>query len=124
MLHVIPLGGLGEIGLNAMVLACRGELLLIDAGLMFPSAGMPGVDIIVPDFTHLKRNAAQFKGVVLTHGHEDHIGALPYLLDELPVPVYGTRFTLALARNRLEELGVEADLREIEPRSPFKVGTA
>ena len=124
MLHVIPLGGLGEIGLNSLVVACRGEMLLIDAGLMFPSEGMPGVDIIIPDFTHLKRNAAQLKGVVLTHGHEDHLGALPYLLNEVPVPVYGTRFTLAMARHRLNELGLEADLREIEPREPFPVGTA
>ncbi|QSQ19712.1 ribonuclease J [Pyxidicoccus parkwayensis] len=124
MLHVIPLGGLGEIGLNSMVVACRGEMLLIDAGLMFPTAGMPGVDIIIPDFTHLKQNAAQLKGVVLTHGHEDHLGALPYLLNEVPVPVYGTRFTLAMARHRLNELGLEADLREIEPREPFHVGTA
>ncbi|WP_141621384.1 ribonuclease J [Myxococcus sp. AB036A] len=124
MLHVIPLGGLGEIGLNSMVIACRGEMLLIDAGLMFPSAGMPGVDIIIPDFSHLKQNAAQLKGVLLTHGHEDHLGALPYLLNEVPVPVYGTRFTLAMARHRLEELGIEADLREIEPREPFPVGTA
>jgi ribonuclease J len=123
MLHVIPLGGLGEIGLNAMVLACRGEMLLIDAGLMFPSESAPGVDIIVPDFTHIRQNAAQLQGIVLTHGHEDHLGALPYLLNEVPVPVYGTRFTLAMARNRLEELGVVADLREIEPRTPFPVGT-
>ncbi|WP_163996072.1 ribonuclease J [Pyxidicoccus caerfyrddinensis] len=124
MLHVIPLGGLGEIGLNSMVVACRGEMLLIDAGLMFPSAGMPGVDIIIPDFTHLKQNAAQLKGVLLTHGHEDHLGALPYLLNEVPVPVYGTRFTLAMARHRLNEMGLDADLREIEPREPFPVGTA
>ncbi len=124
MLHVIPLGGLGEIGLNSLVVACRGEMLLIDAGLMFPSEGMPGVDIIIPDFTHLKQNATQLKGVVLTHGHEDHLGALPYLLNEVPVPVYGTRFTLAMARHRLNELGLEADLREIEPREPFPVGTA
>ncbi|MCE9669541.1 ribonuclease J [Myxococcus stipitatus] len=124
MLQVIPLGGLGEIGLNSLVIACRGELLLIDAGLMFPAEGMPGVDIIIPDFTHLKQNAAQLKGVVLTHGHEDHLGALPYLLSEVPgVPIYATRFTLAMARHRLEELGVEADLREIEPREPFPVGT-
>jgi ribonuclease J len=123
MLHVIPLGGLGEIGLNSLVVACRGEMLLIDAGLMFPSEGMPGVDIIIPDFTHLRQNAAQLKGVVLTHGHEDHLGALPYLLNEVPVPVYGTRFTLAMARHRLNELGLEADLREIEPREPFPVGT-
>ncbi|NVJ28494.1 MULTISPECIES: ribonuclease J [Myxococcus] len=123
MLQVIPLGGLGEIGLNSLVIACRGEMLLIDAGLMFPSEGMPGVDIIIPDFSHLKQNAAQLKGVVLTHGHEDHLGALPYLLGEVNVPVYGTRFTLAMARHRLNELGIEADLREIEPREPFAVGT-
>lgn len=123
MLQVIPLGGLGEIGLNSLVIACRGEMLLIDAGLMFPSEGMPGVDIIIPDFTHLKQNAACLKGVVLTHGHEDHLGALPYLLGEVNVPVYGTRFTLAMARHRLDELGIEADLREIEPREPFAVGT-
>src|SRR3712207_6259905 len=98
MLHVIPLGGLGEIGLNAMVIACRGEMLLIDAGLMFPSESAPGVDIIVPDFTHILRNASQFKGIVLPHGHEDRMGALPFLLSEVPVPVYGTRYTLAMAR--------------------------
>lgn len=123
MLHVIPLGGLGEIGLNAMVLACRGEMLLIDFGLMFPSEAAPGVDIIVPDFSHIRQNASQLKGIVLTHGHEDHTGALPYLLSEVNVPVYGTRFTLAMARQRLDELGVMADLREIEPRTPFSVGS-
>lgn len=123
MLHVIPLGGLGEIGLNAMVIACRGEMLLIDAGLMFPSEASPGIDIIVPDFTHIRQNASQLKGIVLTHGHEDHTGALPYLLNEVSVPVYGTRFTLAMARQRLDELGVVADLREIEPRTPFPVGS-
>ena len=123
MLHVIPLGGLGEIGLNAMVIACRGEMLLIDAGLMFPSEAAPGVDIIVPDFSHIRQNAAQLKGIVLTHGHEDHTGALPYLLNEVSVPVYATRFTLAMARQRLDELGVAADLREIEPRTPFPVGS-
>lgn len=123
MLHVIPLGGLGEIGLNAMVLACRGEMLLIDFGLMFPSEAAPGVDIIVPDFSHIRQNASQLKGIVLTHGHEDHTGALPYLLSEVNVPVYGTRFTLAMARQRLDELGVLADLREIEPRTPFSVGS-
>lgn len=122
MLHVIPLGGLGEIGLNAMVIACRGELLLIDCGLMFPPIGTLGVDIVVPDFTYLRQNASLLKGIVLTHGHEDHVGALPYLLNEVPVPVYGTRFTLGMVRGRLEEYGIEADLREIEPRHPFPVG--
>ncbi|MFL5354873.1 ribonuclease J [Archangium sp.] len=122
MLHVIPLGGLGEIGLNAMVIACRGELLLIDCGLMFPPSGTLGVDIVVPDFTYLRQNASLLKGIVLTHGHEDHVGALPYLLNEVPVPVYGTRFTLGMVRGRLEEYGIKADLREIEPRHPFPVG--
>jgi ribonuclease J len=122
MLHVIPLGGLGEIGLNAMVIACRGELLLIDCGLMFPPSGTLGVDIVVPDFTYLRQNASLLKGIVLTHGHEDHVGALPYLLNEVPVPVYGTRFTLGMVRGRLEEYGIQADLREIEPRHPFPVG--
>jgi ribonuclease J len=124
MLQVIPLGGLGEIGLNAMVLACRGELLLIDAGLLFPSADMPGVDFIVPDFAYLRQHGPQLKGVLLTHGHEDHVGALPFLLEYLPVPVYGTRLTLSMARGRLDELGIKADLRVIEPRHPFAVGTA
>jgi ribonuclease J len=123
MLHVIPLGGLGEIGLNAMVVACRGEMLLIDAGLLFPSEGQPGVDIIVPDFSYLRQHAGQLKGVILTHGHEDHMGALPFLLEYLPVPVYGTRFTLGMTRRRLEEMGIEAEFREIEPRHPFNVGT-
>lgn len=123
MVHVIPLGGLGEIGLNAMVIACRGEMLLIDAGLMFPTSDLPGVDIIVPDFSYLKQNTRQVKGILLTHGHEDHVGALPFLLEDVSVPVYGTRFTLALVRHRLEEMGIRADLREIEPREPFKVGS-
>jgi ribonuclease J len=123
MLHVIPLGGLGEIGLNAMVVACRGEMLLIDCGLMFPQSGTPGVDIILPDFTYLRQNASLLKGIVLTHGHEDHVGALPFLLNEVPVPVYGTRFTLGMVRHRLNELGLPADLREIEPRHPFPVGS-
>lgn len=123
MLHVIPLGGLGEIGLNTMVVACQGEMLLIDAGLLFPTASQPGVDIIIPDFAYLRQHASQLKGVILTHGHEDHMGALPYLLEYLPVPVYATRFTLAMTRHRLEEMGIQADLREIEPRHPFQVGT-
>jgi ribonuclease J len=124
MLHVIPLGGLGEIGLNAMVLACQGEMLLIDCGLMFPPMGMLGVDIVVPDLSHLRQNASQLKGVLLTHGHEDHVGALSFLLAEVPaVPIYATRFTLGMVRHRLDELGLQADLREIEPRHPFPVGS-
>ncbi len=124
MLRVIPLGGLGEIGLNAMVFESRGEQLLIDCGLMFPTAEMPGVEIVIPDLSYVLANRSLLKGVVLTHAHEDHLGALPYLLAKLPVPVYGTRLTLAMLSHRLGELGIEADLREIEPRAPFSVGNA
>lgn len=123
MLKVIPLGGLGEIGLNSMVIEHGDEALLIDAGLMFPTATMPGVDVIFPDFSYLYANAQKLKGVLLTHGHEDHVGALPFLLRQLRLPVYGTRYTLGFLRSRLEEHGITADLREIEPRHPFPVGT-
>jgi ribonuclease J len=122
MVRVIPLGGLGEIGLNAMAVDTGDDVLLVDAGLMFAGPELPGVGIVVPDFAYLRAHAARFRGVVLTHGHEDHVGALPYLLRILPVPVYGTPFTLALARNRCEELGIKVDLRPMAPREPFAVG--
>lgn len=124
MLKVIPLGGLGEIGMNTMVLEYAGERMLVDCGLMFPRGDMPGVDVVIPDFTWLKDAADSLRGVVLTHAHEDHLGALPWLLREVNVPVYGTPFTLALARHRLAESGITADLREMGPRSPFPVGAA
>ncbi len=121
MLRVIPLGGLGEIGLNTMVLEHRGERILIDCGLMFPRADQLGVEVVVPDFTWLKDEPDSLKAIVLTHAHEDHIGALPWLLREVNVPVYATRFTLAVARHKLDEAGVRADLRVFEPRNPVKV---
>ncbi len=121
MVRVIPLGGLGEIGLNTMVLEHGGERLLIDCGLMFPRADQFGVDVVLPDFGWLLDEPDSLKAVVLTHAHEDHIGALPWLLRELNVPVYGTRFTLAVARHKLTEAEVTADLREIEPRHPVRV---
>jgi ribonuclease J len=122
MLKVIPLGGLGEIGLNTMVLEQSGERILVDCGLMFPRQNQPGVEIILPDFTFLRDAPEGLKGVVLTHAHEDHLGALPYLLRELNVPVYGTPFTLALAKHRLDEAGLTAEWREIEPRVEFSIG--
>lgn len=123
MLRIIPLGGLGEIGLNCMAFEHSGERFLVDCGLMFPRGNMPGVEIVVPDFTWLTADPDQLKGVVLTHAHEDHLGALPFLLKRLNVPVWGTRFTLGLLRHKLEEAGVRADLREIAPRERFRVGT-
>ncbi len=122
MLKVIPLGGLGEVGMNTMVLEHADERLLIDCGLMFPRADQPGVDVVLPDFTAALAQGAALTGVVLTHAHEDHLGALPWLLRELDVPVYGTPFTLALARHKLDEAGMKADLRATGPGDRFRLG--
>jgi ribonuclease J len=123
-LSVIPLGGLGEIGLNMLLVRCREQSLVIDAGLMFPEDYMLGVDIVIPDFSHLLKNRDQILGVLLTHGHEDHIGALPFLLKELSVPVYGSRFTLELVREKLKEhrLLDQCDLRTVSPREKLLLG--
>src|SRR5436190_3993431 len=102
-LQVIPLGGLGEFGMNSMALRYGDDIIVVDAGMTFPDAELLGVDIVTPDFTYLEQNREHVRAVVLTHGHEDHIGALPFLLSSLNVPVYGTAFTLALVERRLEE---------------------
>jgi ribonuclease J len=124
LIRLIPLGGLGEVGLNAMALEVEDELYLVDAGLMFPSADMPSVDVVVPDFSYVRERADKLKGVLLTHGHEDHIGALPFLLRDLNVPVYGTKLTLGLVGCKLEELGLEARLHEIHPREEVRLSDA
>ncbi|MCU1286788.1 MAG: beta-lactamase-like protein [Acidobacteriales bacterium] len=123
-LHVIPLGGLGEFGMNCMAIRWADDIIVIDCGLMFPESELLGVDIVVPDLTYLIQNRDKVKAVVLTHGHEDHIGGLPWFLGELNVPVYGTEFTLALVENKLEEHGLldDADLIEIQPAERFKIG--
>ena len=116
-LWAIPLGGLGEFGMNMLALRTGNDIVVIDAGMMFPEVELLGVDIVIPDITYLKQNREHVRAIVLTHGHEDHIGALPYILRDLNVPVFGTRFTLALVRKRLEEHGLleKADLREVRP---------
>jgi ribonuclease J len=123
-LHVVPLGGLGEFGMNCMAIRWADEIIIIDAGLMFPEAELLGVDIVVPDISYLIENRQRVRGIVLTHGHEDHIGALPWILSELNVPVWGTEFTLAYVEDKLEEHGLldDSDLREIRPGESFKVG--
>jgi ribonuclease J len=121
-IRLVPLGGLGEFGLNALVLESQGRLLLIDAGMLFPSPEMPGVDFIVPDFDYLAERRGQLDGIVLTHGHEDHIGALAFALAAAPAPVYGGRLTLGFARKRLQERGVTADLRVLQPGVPVEIG--
>ncbi len=105
-LHLVPLGGLGEFGMNCMAVRWGEDILVIDAGLMFPESELLGVDIVVPDITYLIQNREKVRGIVLTHGHEDHIGGLPWILNELNVPVYGTEFTLALVENKLDEHGL------------------
>ena len=123
-LQIIPLGGLGEFGMNCMALRWGDDILVIDAGLMFPEAELLGVDIVVPDISYLAENRDKVRAIVLTHGHEDHIGALPWMLSELNVPVWGTEFTLAYVEDKLDEHGLldDADLREIRAGERFKVG--
>jgi ribonuclease J len=123
-LWAIPLGGLGEFGMNMMALRYGEEVIAIDAGLMFPEQELLGVDVVIPDISYLRQHRAGLKALILTHAHEDHIGAVPYLLPELKCPVYGTRFTLALVRKKLEEHGLleSADLREITPGSSVTLG--
>lgn len=126
-LTLVPLGGVGEIGKNMTALMYDGRIIVMDAGLKFPDEEMYGVDIVIPDFSWLIENADRVEGVFLTHGHEDHIGALPYLLKQLSVPVWGTRLTLGLVRPKLDEHGIEdAVLNEVQagdrvPAGPFEV---
>ena len=123
-LHIVPLGGLGEFGMNCMAVRWGDDIIVIDAGLMFPESELLGVDIVVPDISYLIENRQRVRGIILTHGHEDHIGALPWILSELNVPVWGTEFTLALLEDKLEEHGLldDADLREIHAGERFKAG--
>ncbi|MFB3099566.1 MAG: MBL fold metallo-hydrolase, partial [Acidimicrobiia bacterium] len=110
-------GGLGEIGRNCASLEIDGQIAMIDVGLMFPDEEMLGVDLVLPDFSWVLDRADDLTCVILTHGHEDHIGALGYLLREVNVPIYGTRLTLELANARVSEMGIEPDLRPVQPRT-------
>jgi len=123
-LKMIPLGGLGEFGMNCMVLRWQDDIIVIDAGLMFPEEELLGVDIVVPDISYLTENRDKVRAILLTHGHEDHIGGLPWILSELNVPVYGTEFTLAYVEGKLDEhhLLDDADLNEMIPGKRFTLG--
>ena len=123
-LRVIPLGGLGEIGMNLMVYECGDEAILVDCGMMFPDAATLGVDVIVPDMTYLFDNASKIKALFLTHGHEDHIGAVPFLVEKLPLPIYGMPLALGFVADKFEEFGIdEIELRAIMPRDVVDVGS-
>lgn len=123
-LDIIPLGGLGEIGLNMLLIQYEGQILIIDAGLMFPEDYMLGIDIVIPDFSYLLKNKDRILAIVLTHGHEDHIGALPFLLKEISVPVYGSPFTLELVKEKLKEhrLLDQCDLKTIAVKDILTLG--
>src|SRR5438270_12251557 len=110
-LQILPLGGLGEFGMNSMAIQYGDDIIVIDAGMMFPESELLGVDIVTPDFAYLEQNASKVHGLLLTHGHEDHIGGIPFLLSSLNVPIYGTEFTLALVERRLEEHELLDDAR-------------
>lgn len=119
---VVPLGGLGEFGLNMMAISCEGTTIVIDAGAMFPEMDLPGVDLIVPDLAYLENRKGQLKALVLTHAHEDHIGGVPYVLPHLEGAVYGTALTLAFVANKLEEHELEPKTIEIKPGSSITIG--
>jgi ribonuclease J len=123
-LQIIPLGGLGEFGMNSMAVRYGDDIIVLDAGMMFPDAELMGVDIVTPDFTYLEQNAAHVRGLLLTHGHEDHIGGIPFLLAQLNIPIYGTAFTLALVERRLEEHEMlkETRLNKVKPGEILKLG--
>jgi ribonuclease J len=122
--RLIPLGGLGEFGMNCMAIRYQDDIVVIDAGLMFPESELLGVDIVVPDITYLVENRSMVRAIILTHGHEDHIGGLPWILSEINVPVYGTEFTLAYVEGKLDEHKMldNTELIEIAPNAKFKIG--
>src|SRR5271154_160655 len=123
-LQLIPLGGLGEFGMNSMAVRYGDDIIVVDAGMMFPDAELLGVDIVTPDFAYLEQHREKVRALILTHGHEDHIGAVPFLLSEINIPVYGSAFTLALVERRLEEHGLldQAKLHRVKPGERVTIG--
>jgi len=123
-LRIVPIGGLGEFGMNSMALRYGDDIIVIDAGMMFPDSELLGVDIVTPDFSYLEQHAGMVRGLVLTHGHEDHIGGVPFLLSQLNIPVYGTEFTLALVERRLDEHEMleQTKLHVVKAGSRIKLG--
>ena len=123
-IRIIPLGGLNEIGKNMTAIECGDDIIVIDCGLAFPDEEMPGVDLVIPDITYLEANASRVRGIVLTHGHEDHIGAIPYVLRNINPPIYGTKLTVGIVRNKLKEfsLAVTPNLQVVKAGDTIKLG--
>ncbi|MGA7826078.1 MAG: ribonuclease J [Geobacteraceae bacterium] len=123
-LRIIPLGGLGEIGLNMTIYEHGDDIIIVDCGLMFPEPSMLGIDLVIPDVSYLRENAERIRGIFLTHGHEDHIGALPFVLQEFPVPLYGTALTLGFVRGKLKEYELEGliELHVVKPGTIVDIG--
>src|SRR5437867_4994405 len=124
-LEVVALGGLGEFGMHMMAFRSGGSIIVVDAGIMFPDEELLGVDIIIPDITYLLENKSEVKAIFLTHGHEDHIGALPFILSYINVPLYGSSFTMALVKNKLEQHGLmgEAQLHTVKEKEQISTGS-
>ena len=122
-LKIIPLGGLGEIGKNMTVFEYGNEIILVDCGMSFPEENMPGIDLVIPDTTYLRSNREKIRGIVITHGHEDHIGAVPYVLKEFNVPVYATRLALGLLQNKFQEHNIQnPKLQTVKPGDEIRIG--
>ena len=122
-LKIIPLGGVGEIGKNMTVREYGSDIIIVDCGMSFPDEEMPGIDVVIPDMTYIEKNAANVRGILITHGHEDHIGAVPYALQKLNVPVYATKLTIALIEQKLTEIKVDhADLNCVSPGDTIRLG--
>ena len=122
-LKIIPLGGVGEIGKNMTVIEYGSDIIIVDCGMSFPDEEMPGIDLVIPDMTYIEKNAANVRGILITHGHEDHIGAVPYALQKLNVPVYATKLTIALIEQKLTEIKVDhADLNCVSPGDTIRLG--
>lgn len=123
-IHIIPLGGLSEIGKNMTAYECQGDMLIVDCGMAFPDADMPGVDLVIPDFNFVEENIKKIRGVVITHGHEDHIGSIPYLLKKFDLPIYASPLAIGLIKGKLKEHGLlnKAKLHIVHPRQEVKMG--